>query len=270
MIGATDRGKLDVIRYTGRSAGKSAMMVVGEAWVEIRCNGIHVTTLACSPFDLSNLVVGHLYFRGLIEHAAQVMSIEVDRAATDHRIKVDATIDCPAGRIRAVTGATPWIQFEDDIGVHGTGASLASTVRLSPERVTELMRQLYARATHYQESRGIHAAGVSDGEQLVAAAEDLSRHCAVDKVIGRIVTERAPAPLRVLCTTGRLSSGLICRAYHAGIEVLLSRTSVTELSASLATRLGVTLVGYIRADAFTIYTGAERVAITISDAPSPV
>jgi FdhD protein len=86
-------------------------------------------------------------------------------------------------------------------------------------------------------------------------------------VIGVAVAGRARLSLRILCTTGRLSSGLICRAYRAGIEAVLSRTSVTELAANAATRLGITLIGYIRADAFTIYTGADRLAITISDAP---
>ncbi len=267
MIAAMDRRKLDVIRYTAGTAVKAAAVVVGESWVEIRCNGLHVSTLACSPFDLSNLVVGHLYFRRLIEQPDQVISIEVNQAATDDRIQVDATIDSPSVAIRAITGATPWTQLEDDVGLPGNAASLARTLCLSPARVTELMRELYARATHYQESRGIHAAGLSDGERLFVVAEDLSRHCAADKVIGVAVAEHAWPSVRVLCTTGRLSSGLICRAYRAGIEVVLSRTSVTGMAANLATRLGVTLIGYIRADAFTIYTGADRIAIEMSDAP---
>ena len=266
MIAAMERRKLDVVRYTARTAARAAVVVVGESWVEIRCNGLHVTTLACSPFDLSNLVVGHLYFRRLIEHPAQVLSIEVHRAATDDRITVNATIDSPCAAIRAITGATPWTQLEDDVGVPGTAVPLARTVSLSPARVCELMRELYARATHYHESRGIHAAGLGDGERLLIVAEDLSRHCAADKVVGGAVGEHGSPSLRVLCTTGRLSSGVICRAYQAGIELVLSRTSVTGLAASLATRLGITLVGYIRADAFTIYTGADRIATTISDA----
>lgn len=267
MIAAMDRRKLDVVRYTGGHAASAAAVVVDESWLEIHCNGLHVTTLACSPFDLTNLVVGHLYFRRLIEHPAQVLAIEVHRAATDERIKVNATIDSPSAAIRAVTGATPWAQLVDDVGVPGTAVPLARTVCLLPGGVSELMRELYARATHYHESRGIHAAGLGDGDRLLVVAEDLSRHCAADKVVGGALAEHGSPSLRVLCTTGRLSSGLICRAYQAGIEIVLSRTSVTGLAARLATRLGITLIGYIRADAFTIYTGTDRIGITISDAP---
>ena len=122
-----------------------------------------------------------------------------------------------------------------------------------------LIRELYSQAEHYRTTRGIHAAGLSDGQRLLVVAEDLSRHCAIDKVIGHALLRGKGTSGRILCTTGRLSSGLICRAYHAGIEMVLSRTSPTQLALSLGERLGLTVVGYIRPSGFSVYTGADRV-----------
>lgn len=139
-------------------------------------------------------------------------------------------------------------------------SALPSTVQVAPATISILMRELYANAREYQVSRGIHATGISQGEHLLLAAEDLSRHCATDKAIGQALARGLIPSSHILCTTGRLSSGLICRAYRAGIEVLLSRTSPTRLAISLGAQLGLTLVGYIRADSFTVYTGADRIA----------
>ena len=257
-----------VVRYANNIAESAFASVVEESWLEITCNGLHVTTLASSPFDNHSLVVGHLYFRRLIKEPEDIRAIETRWLAGRERVRVEVElVEESASRLRQVSGMAPWVQLETDVLFPPDSPSLPATVRLAPLDIMALMRDLYSQAEHYRMSRGIHAAGLSDGQSLLVVAEDLSRHCAMDKVIGHALLRGEPTMGRVLFTTGRLSSGLICRAYHAGIEILLSRTSPTQLALSLAERLGITVVGYVRANGLSVYTRTDRV---VASDQSPV
>jgi FdhD protein len=249
-----------IVRYLNNVAEPAMASVVEECWLEITCNSIHIATLAASPFDIQSLVVGYLYFRGLVKDPSEIKAMETRWLTAGERARVDVeTAGESATRLRGITGAAPWVQLETDVLFSPDSPALPTTMRLAPSAIMASMRDLYSSAEHYRMSRGIHAAGISDGQRLLIIAEDLSRHGAIDKVIGRALLLGIDTSGGVLCTTGRLSSGLICRAYHAGIEIFLSRTSPTQLAMSLGERLGVTLVGYIRADGFVVYAGPDRV-----------
>ena len=249
-----------IVRYVNNVAEPALASVVEESWLEITCNGLHVATLASSPFDVHNLVVGHLYFRGLIKAPEDIKAIETRRLTDDDRVRVDVeVVGGSVSQLREISGKAPWVQLETDVLFPSGSPSLPTTVRLAPSEIVALMGDLYSSAEHYRTSRGIHAAGIGEGQRLLIVAEDLSRHCSIDKVIGHALLRGINTSGLVLCTTGRLSSGLICRAYRAGIEVFLSRTSPTELALNLGERLGLTLVGYIRSNGFSVYTGAGRV-----------
>jgi FdhD protein len=260
MASSLDVGQVEVVRYVRDAVEASVTSVVEENWLEIACNGIHVATLACSPFDVRNLVLGHLFFRKIIEEVRQVKRADVRGVSSDGRIR--AEVETHAERVpalRHVTGLMPWASLEADVLSGHARSPLEKTLQLTPSTVVLLMKRLYASAGHYQRSRGIHASALSNGRELLVVAEDLSRHCAADRAIGAALSLGIGPSCRVFVTTGRLSSGLILRAYQAGIEILLSRTSPTLLALKLAAQLGLTVVGYIRADSFTVYSAAERV-----------
>jgi formate dehydrogenase assembly factor FdhD len=66
--------------------------VVEESWLEIFCNGFHVATLASSPFDIRSLVIGHLYFRGLVEDQVEIKALETRWSAERERVRVDVRL----------------------------------------------------------------------------------------------------------------------------------------------------------------------------------
>jgi FdhD protein len=102
---------------------------------------------------------------------------------------------------------------------------------------------------------------VTPDGQLEAVAEDIGRHNAVDKVVGRmILAEALPIADRVLCVSGRASFEIVQKAYLAGIPAVASVSAPSSLAIDLARDAGVTLVGFVRGATFNVYSHPERIS----------
>jgi FdhD protein len=106
-----------------------------------------------------------------------------------------------------------------------------------------LFKQLFQRGERYRDTGGIHAAALTDATSLIAHAEDIGRHNAVDKVIGgALLGRRAPAGLGLL-VTGRISAELASKAARAGLVWIATPSVPSTLAVDIARRTGMTLIG---------------------------
>ncbi|HZI22705.1 MAG TPA: formate dehydrogenase accessory sulfurtransferase FdhD, partial [Gemmatimonadales bacterium] len=112
-----------------------------------------------------------------------------------------------------------------------------------PERLRALFKDLFAAGERYNETGGIHAAALTDGERLLFHAEDIGRHNAVDKVIGAAVIARQRLAGRGLLVTGRISAELAFKGARAGLSYLATPSVPSTLALTIARRSGVILVG---------------------------
>ena len=134
------------------------------------------------------------------------------------------------------------------------------TVRAST--LGSLPETLRAAQAVFDETGGLHAAGLftPDG-RLETSAEDIGRHNAVDKVVGRMLMREAlPLSDRVLFVSGRASYEIVQKAFVAGIPLVGSVSAPSSLAIDLARDAGVTLVGFVRGESFNIYAHPDRIA----------
>jgi FdhD protein len=141
---------------------------------------------------------------------------------------------------------------------------ITRAVEVSESRVTQSIEQLSAGQTGFARTGGLHGALVlgADG-QVLALSEDVGRHNAVDKVIGKLLYAEQLTKARcdgdVLTVSGRTSFEIVQKAAAARIPIVVSVSAPTSLAIDLAEALGITLIGFARAGGFNVYTHAQRV-----------
>jgi FdhD protein len=140
-------------------------------------------------------------------------------------------------------------------------APLIAAWTISAETVAALPERLRTRQAVFDETGGLHAAGLFERHgRLVDVAEDVGRHNAVDKIVGRMLMKEAlPLSEYLLCVSGRTSFEIVQKAIVAGIPIVAAVSAPSSLAIELAQAYGVTLVGFIRGDSFNIYAHAERI-----------
>jgi FdhD protein len=235
-----------------------ADQVAVEEPLEIRVDGRPVAVTMRTPGDDEELALGFLHGEGLIDSARQVGPSE-DLAA--NVVEVAGPLLRDPGERRFYTTSSCGVCGKgalEEVAVHAPG--LPDGPRVPRELLAGLPERLAQPA--FERSGGLHATGVFDAEgRLLVAREDVGRHNAMDKVVGRaLLDERLPLHDQVLCVSGRLAFELVQKAAVAGCPILVGVGAPTSLAIELARERGMTLGGFARRGQLNVYSGPERVA----------
>jgi len=137
------------------------------------------------------------------------------------------------------------------------------SIRIDIETLLRLPAELRANQSEFARTGGIHAAGIfSAGGEALIVREDIGRHNAVDKAIGRAFLDRKlPLDRHVLLVSGRASFEIMQKALAAGIPIVASISAPSTLAMEFARQSNQTLVGFLRPPTFNIYSYVERVVL---------
>ncbi|MFD3310418.1 formate dehydrogenase accessory sulfurtransferase FdhD [Streptomyces sp. NPDC058656] len=276
----TERRK--VIRIRDGAVSTRPDTLVAEEPLEIRLNGKPLAITMRTPGDDFALAAGFLVSEGVLGAADELQNIvycagaTVDGSNTYNIVDVrtapgvvipDITLErnvyttsscglCGKASLDAVRTTARW-------SIDDTAGDTAPPVRLGPELLASLPDRLRAAQRVFDRTGGLHAAALftEDGE-LVDIREDVGRHNAVDKLVGRALQNGSlPLSRTVLLVSGRASFELAQKAVMAGIPVLAAVSAPSSLAVDLAAESNLTLVGFLRGTSMNVYAGEHRIAL---------
>jgi FdhD protein len=247
------------IKYSSFSSGKwshDSTAVPMEMALTIYIDGTELVTILCTPTKLNCLVLGFLYSEGVISGMSDVASMRVCEEDSLADVKLSKPGYVPPARRTLASGCGGGVSFATEM------QKVESKLTVKPEEVFYLMKQLNEKAELYRFSGGVHTSALCDNSKVLVAAEDIGRHNTLDKIVGECLLTKLPTDDKLLLTTGRISSEMLSKAARMKAPIIVSRSSPTDRSISLAQKLGITLIGYVRGNRLSVYSHEERLLLS--------
>jgi FdhD protein len=263
-----------VLAVRGARRSERADRLAAEEPMEIRAGGpgqepAAVAVTMRTPGHDFELAAGFLLTEGLVDGADDVASIaycalpEEEQRYNVVTVRLRRPVDPSAARRFFVSSSCGICGRASLDAVEVRCAPAAPGPRVSAATLLGLPDALRRAQRLFEATGGLHAAGLFDaGGSLLALREDVGRHNAVDKLVGRgLLAGTLPLADAVLLVSGRLSFELVQKAGVAGVTVVCAVSAPSSLAVEAAARLGMTAVGFLREGGFNVYTGADRLAL---------
>ena len=250
--------------------------VVTEEPLQLLLDGKPLAVVMRTPGADIELAMGLLFAEGIIRSPRDVRGLRISAEAgeTEARINVESVL-VESNQVDVHLAAKPRRRPERSMlassacGVCGTQmiedlrhdlAVLPPGLIADPAMLPGLVDRLRSGQGMFDRTGGLHAAGLFDAKgEVVAVREDVGRHNAVDKVVGRMFLDgRLPAAEMLLVVSGRAGYEIVQKSIGAGIPVLAAVGAPSSLAVALAREFNQTLVGFLRGERFNVYSGAER------------
>ena len=224
---------------------------------------VTLMTLGAAP---EALAIGYLRNQRLLDRIEDIVSVQVDwdvgavvvktrhglRDLEEKTRKRTTTSGCGQGTVFGDLMA----EIED--------VRLPTDATLSQATLYALLDRVRLHETIYKQAGAVHGCALATNEldhsEILTFVEDVGRHNAVDKIIGRmLMMDRLPLSDSILFVSGRTSFEIVQKAFVAGIPLVAAVSAASSLAIDLAREAGITLVGFVRAGSFNVYAHPDRI-----------
>ena len=267
---------LQVRRWSAGHWTDSPDAVVTEEPLQLMLEGKPLSVVMRTPGQDLELCLGLMFAEGIVRGLDEVTVVHISAEAgeTERQIRIESDL-VESNQVDVHLKGAPRRKPERSMlsssacGVCGTVliedlkrdlAVLPGGPQVDPLVLPRLVETLRQGQGVFDRTGGLHAAGLFTGDgKLLHVREDVGRHNAVDKVVGRALLDGAlPASTSVLVVSGRAGYEIVQKSISAGIAVLAAVGAPSSLSVALAREFNLTLVGFLRGDRFNVYAAPER------------
>jgi len=224
-------------------------------------NGDYHVTLIATPAMKRELAVGYLFSEGVIDSVDDIRSMEL--RGNDVHLSLKGEVDLRDAAVSMMNlivtacGSSPR-GTADRLNV----PKVTSDLQVDAEMILQMIAKLNRRSSVHPRTGGTHAAMLcSDEGGVLAFAEDVGRHNAVDKVIGSMVLGGKDLGRCILTSTGRQSGEMVQKAARGGVPIVASMTAPLTSGIRLAEMAGITLICFARGRRLQVYTNPQRITV---------
>ena len=247
--------------FEGDEGHRAPDRLLVEEPLEIRLDGTRVTTTMRTPGHDFELAVGFCFAEGLLAGAPVR---EVTYCATGSAVDTEFNIvtvstggraPVPMARLTTTTSSCGWCGTDQIDDVAGRLSPISHPVAFTPAVLAAVADQVQGSQELFAATGSSHAAAAFDiAGSVTIVREDIGRHNAVDKVLGRLVLDgTVPAPDLGLFVSGRASFEIVQKAWAGGFSAIVAVSAPSSLAAEAARRAGITLAGFARPGRVNIY-----------------
>ena len=214
--------------------------------------------LICTPQMVEELIIGYIFTEGICSSIDQVKEISY---LSDKIFLINIS--------KEIKQSEEWFQ---NLEIRSSGCvglkneyldmnfKINSKFQITPKIIFKSQEILKTKGIIWQKSGGTHMSGLFNSNgNLITYSEDIGRHNTIDKIIGFAIIRNYNLSNTYICTSGRLSAGMVAKVARVGIPILISISAPIFQGIKLAKKLGVTLIGFSRDPALNIYSHEERI-----------
>ncbi|WP_321778573.1 formate dehydrogenase accessory sulfurtransferase FdhD [Sulfurimonas sp.] len=247
-------------RVNGDEITEVEDVTIEEARLTVYLNDEKIISMMCIPKDQIAHTIGFLMSENVISNVDDIQDIKLSEDGL--RVDIQAAVD------------TDSLQnlYKEKTLVSGCGGGITGNVAgdleipfnqtsfvISPQTISSEVKKFYADSELYKLTGCVHKAMLFLEDKSVVTAEDIGRHNAIDKVVGKCKICKLDTTKSVLFVSGRLSSEMVVKAVMHRIPIIVSRTAPTYLGVQTANIHGITLIGFARGKRMNIYTHQGRI-----------
>lgn len=257
--------EIDVIKLKQDTLVTGPNPVATEVPLTIEANGVEVATMMCMPSHLEEFTYGFLYTSGFIHAARHVRAYHCSETHWKASVTLHKDPDLEmAGKRVYTSGCGKGVMYSNAVAL-ASRHPLGTDFRVKKESLFYLVKWLQGSSELFKATGCVHTVALSENEAVPQIVmDDVGRHNAVDKVIGKALMEELDFSRMILLCSGRISSEILLKARRCGIAIIASRAAATHQAILLAREMHMTIIGFVRGNACTIYSHPERIDLGFS------
>lgn len=252
---------INIKKYKNGELTEEKDYVVAEYELKLVLNGRDFVKFTCSPEEFEELAVGYLLAESVIENLKDI------------KIKGFTSIDYEKGQIEVETAEDREYLFTDEAKIVRKITTACGKNRtfhlpllkkngwrtrymeIDYEEIQSIIKDFNGKSENFISTGGVHSCGLSNMKDIQIFSEDISRHNAVDKIIGKAILENISFKDSILLVSGRISSEIIQKAAAVDIGCIVSRSAPTLKAIELGEKYKIVVIGFARGNRMNIYTG---------------
>jgi FdhD protein len=225
--------KVDILRIEKDRRKPMQDMVAHEVSLRIAVDRQEPLMLPCSGTHVNEMITGYLFTNGYIDAVGDIRSLDYDMQHQTATVSTDPD--------KMMLDGFKWDR----------------QLSLSVQRIFDTMREFSGLSHRFQQTGGVHSAAEANENGIRKYFDDISRHNAIDKIIGWNMLNNEPVEDKALLLTCRVSRSIIEKAVKAGFPMIISNSPPTDRAITIARDNGIALAGFVREDRMNIYHGED-------------
>ena len=209
----------------------------------------------CTPKSLKELAIGFLHSESIIEKIEDIRDIVVyeEKGYVDIELNNRELLDKKNNKKRIVTsGCGKSSIYYDELDKLTLNKGYKND-DINHSLIPIIMNQFNKKSNLFEETGGVHSVALSDLNEIIFFEEDIGRHNALDKIIGRCLENNINIDDKVILTSGRITSEIVLKCAKLNINSIVSRSAATNVAIDLANILNIKLIGFARGKKMNIY-----------------